>query len=83
MSSRWIEWNRDHIAEHGVSCDEAEMVVRRLGRHFLGRSRTTKWRCRWTGAGRPVLPVIYVPDPDKTVFIIVPGQSPSVKSDVI
>jgi hypothetical protein len=28
MQFRWIDWNRDHIAEHGVEAEEAEMVVR-------------------------------------------------------
>ncbi len=28
MSFRWIDWNRDHIAEHGVDPQEAEQVIR-------------------------------------------------------
>ena len=28
MQFRWIDWNLEHIAEHGVDKDEAEMVVR-------------------------------------------------------
>jgi hypothetical protein len=30
MEFRWIDWNRDHIGEHGVHWEEAESVVRHV-----------------------------------------------------
>ena len=40
MQFRWIDWNIEHVAEHGVSEEEAEMVVRSAKRRFRGRSAT-------------------------------------------
>jgi hypothetical protein len=34
MQFRWIDWNRDHIAEHGVDWQEAERVVRQAESPF-------------------------------------------------
>ena len=28
MQFRWIDWNRDHIAKHGIDSEETENVVR-------------------------------------------------------
>lgn len=67
---RWNDWNRDHIGEHGVLAQEAAFVVN--GAHtpwpeYIGDG---KWRV-WgqTAAGR-YLQVIYVLDPDETVYVI-------------
>ena len=34
MQFRWIEWNRDHLDEHGVDWEEAEAVVRQAKSPF-------------------------------------------------
>lgn len=47
---RWIEWNRDKIARHGLSTDEVEfawhrgMTVPRGGDSFITRGRTPSGR---------------------------------------
>jgi uncharacterized DUF497 family protein len=70
MLFRWIEWNRDHIAEHGVSCDEAEMVVRQAKPPFPQQIGEDKLLVRGQGQGGRFLQVIYVLDPDDTIFVI-------------
>jgi uncharacterized DUF497 family protein len=70
MQFRWIEWNRDHIAEHGVSADEAETVVRHMRPPFprqIGDDKLLVWG---RGQGGRILQVIYVLDPDDTIFVI-------------
>ena len=67
---RWNLPNIEHIARHGVEADEAEDVVRGARRPyplaveddtFLVRGRTR--------AGR-LLQVVFVLDPDDTVYVI-------------
>lgn len=70
MLFRWIEWNRDHIAEHGVSPDEAEMVVRHARPPYPRKIEEDKWLVVGQGRGGRYLQVIYIPDADKTVFIL-------------
>jgi len=70
MQFRWIDWNRDHIAEHGVDPDEAEMVVRRARSPFPRKIEEEKWLVVGQGRGGRFLQVIYVVDADNTVFII-------------
>jgi uncharacterized DUF497 family protein len=70
MQFRWIDWNRDHIAEHGVEPDEAEMVVRLSQSPFPRKIEEDKWLVVGRGRGGRFLQLIYVVDADKTVFII-------------
>jgi len=70
MQFRWIDWNRDHVAQHGVDLEEAEMVVRQAQAPFPRKSGADKWLVIGRGRGDRLLQVVYVPDPDKTVFII-------------
>jgi hypothetical protein len=69
---RWIEWNVNHIGEHGVSPEEAEYVVRHPGRGYPrhGRNETISVRGR-TMAG-DYLQVVYLIDapPESTIFVI-------------
>jgi uncharacterized DUF497 family protein len=67
---RWIEWNREKTASHGVTEPEAAHVVEHA------RPPYPQWRADdkllvWgaTPAGR-LLQVIYLLDPDDTVFVI-------------
>jgi uncharacterized DUF497 family protein len=70
MEFRWIDWNRDHVAEHGVDPDEAETVVRLARPPYPRKIEEDKWLVVGRGRGGRFLQVIYVVDSDKTVFII-------------
>jgi len=70
MLFRWNDWNRDHISEHGVSCDEAEAVVRRARAPFPQQIGDDKLLVMGRGQGDRYLQVIYVLDPDDAVFVI-------------
>jgi uncharacterized DUF497 family protein len=64
---RWNAWNRDHAARHGISQSEAESVVSH-GR--IVRSADGKLKAVGRGAGGRWVQVVFVLDPDRTVFII-------------
>ena len=70
MQFRWIDWNRDHIAEHGVDPDEAEMVVRQARPPFPEQIEQDKWIVKGRGIGGRSLQVIFLLDPDDVVFVI-------------
>lgn len=70
MQFRWIDWNRDHIAEHGVEPKEAEMVVRNAKPPFPIKIEEDKWLVKGRGIGGRFLQVVYLLDADKTVFVI-------------
>jgi uncharacterized DUF497 family protein len=70
MQFRWIDWNRDHLAEHGVDPDEAEQVVRLARAPFPRKIEEDKWLVVGRGRGGRFLQVIYVVDADKMVFVI-------------
>jgi uncharacterized DUF497 family protein len=70
MQFRWIDWNRDHIAEHGVDPEEAEMVVRHSSPPFPEEIEDGKWIVKGRGIGGRFLQVIYLLDQDDTVFVI-------------
>lgn len=70
MQFRWIDWNRDHIAEHGVEPEEAEMVVRNAKPPFPRKIGDEKWLVVGRGVGGRFVQVIYLNDADETVFVI-------------
>ena len=70
MQFRWIAWNRDHIAKHGVVEEEAEMVVRSAKPPYPAQAADDKLYVAGRGFGGRLLQVIYIVDPDKTVFVI-------------
>ncbi len=70
MQFRWIDWNRDHIAEHGVDWEEAEMVVRQASPPYPQQVGDDKLLVLGQGRGGRFLHVIFVLDPDDTVFVI-------------
>lgn len=70
MQFRWIDWNRDHIAEHGVDTEEAEMVVRNAKSPFPRKIGDEKWIVIGRGVSGRFLQVIYLEDSDKTIFVI-------------
>jgi uncharacterized DUF497 family protein len=70
MQFRWIDWNRDHIAEHGVEPEEAEMVVRHARSPFPEEIEDDKWIVKGRSIAGRFLQVIYLLDPDDTVFVL-------------
>ncbi len=70
MNFRWIDWNEDHIAEHGVEVEEAEMVVENAKPPFPIKIEHDKWLVKGQGSSGRFLQVVYLTDPDKTIFVI-------------
>jgi hypothetical protein len=63
MQFRWIDWNRDHIAEHSVDWDEAESVSRNARTPFPQEIGTGKLLVWGQGRGGRFLQAIFVLDP--------------------
>lgn len=70
MEFRWNDWNIDHIAEHGVSPDEAELVVSEARRPFPRMMEDDKWLVWGRGRGGRFLQVIFVLDDEESVYVI-------------
>lgn len=70
MQFRWIDWNRDHVAGHGVGWEEAEMVVRQTRPPFPQQLGDDKLLVVGQGHGGRFLQVIYVREPEDMVFVI-------------
>ena len=70
MQFRWNDWNREHIAKHGVETEEAELIVRQARAPFPTEIGDDKLLVQGEGHGGRFLQVIYVLDPDETVFVI-------------
>jgi uncharacterized DUF497 family protein len=70
MTFRWNEWNLEHVAEHGVTPEEAESVVTRARQPFPMRVGDDKWLVWGSGRGGRLLQVIFVLDDDKTIFVL-------------
>jgi len=70
MEFRWNDWNVEHVAGHGVSREEAEMVVRDGRRPFPRKIEDDKWLVWGRGRGGRFLQVIFVVDPEETVYVI-------------
>jgi len=70
MEFRWNEWNLEHIAKHGVSWEEAEMVVRGARGSFPRKIEDDKWLAWGRGQGGRFLQVIFVVDPEETLYVI-------------
>jgi uncharacterized DUF497 family protein len=67
---RWNEWNREHIATHGVLPQEAEYIVDYATPPYPEPIGDDKWRVRGQTASGRYLQVIFVFDPDGTVYIL-------------
>ncbi len=72
MLFRWNEWNVEHIAQHGVSLEEAECVVEHARRPYPELREENKWRVVGRGRGGRWLQVIFVFDPgdQDTAYVI-------------
>ena len=70
MLFRWNDWNLEHIAEHDVSPEEAELVVERARSPYPELREKDKWRVVGRGRGGRWLQVVFVFDPDDTAYVI-------------
>jgi uncharacterized DUF497 family protein len=70
MEFRWIQWNIDHWAAHGLSWEEAEEVIRQARPPYPQFRGDGKWLVCGRGPGGQFLQVIFVEDDDGTVFVI-------------
>jgi uncharacterized DUF497 family protein len=70
LEFRWIEWNIDHIANHGVTPDEAERVIKNARPPFPERLEDDKWLVIGRGGRGRFIQVIFVLDEHGTVFVI-------------
>ena len=72
MQFRWNDWNLEHIAEHGVSPEEAEWVVEHARRPYPELREESKWRVVGRGYGGRWLHVIFIFDPEDedTAYVI-------------
>jgi hypothetical protein len=67
---RWIAWNVDHIARHGVTPFETEFIVNTARAPYPRRIEEDKRLVWGQTADGTYLQVIYILDPDGTVFVI-------------
>ena len=70
MVFRWNAWNVEHIAAHGVTPDEAEVVVRGARSPYPCYRYDGKWLVWGRGRGGRLLQVVFVIDEDGTLFVI-------------
>jgi len=68
MPFRWNDWNLDHVTRHGITVEEAEDVVRNA--RSPQKTSDTKWLVWGRGAGGRPIQVVYLVDPDDTVYVI-------------
>jgi uncharacterized DUF497 family protein len=70
MGFRWNDWNVEHIQEHGVDPEEAEMVVTLAEPPFPLFRGDGKWLVWGPGWGGRLLQVVFVIDQDDSLYII-------------
>lgn len=67
---RWNEWNIIHIAEHGVTPEEAEYVVNHARNPFPRRIGEGKYYVAGQTEHGYYLQVIFIVDPMGSLFVI-------------
>ena len=70
---RWIQWNVEHISEHGISVPEAEYVVSRPARGYPRQSGDERWLVRGRTRDGRYIQVAYLirsPQGKKEAFVI-------------
>lgn len=70
MLFRWNRWNIEHIAAHGITPEEAEGVVRSAKDPYPRYREDGKWLVWGRGQGGRLVQVVFVLDPDDSIFII-------------
>ena len=66
---RWNEWNTERASKHGVMPEEAEHVVRFARPPYPRHHRKDTWLVVGRGTGGRVVEVVYMVDPDGTLYI--------------
>jgi hypothetical protein len=66
---RWNAWNEDHATKNGCSIQEIESVVCRHLRQAR-HNGPEKWILQGRGQGDRVIQVVFLYDPDGTLFVI-------------
>jgi hypothetical protein len=56
MDFRWNDWNIEHIAEHGVSPEDAERAIRAASHPYPRKIQEDKWLVWGRGRGGPLAP---------------------------
>ena len=67
---RWNQWNVDHIEQHAVSPEEAEYVIDWARPPYPEPIGENKWRVRGQSETGRYLQVIFIFDPDNTIYVI-------------
>ena len=67
---RWNDWNFRQATKHGCTLEEIERVVNRGGRGFPRKMGDEKWLVQGRGIGDRFIEVLFLRDPDRTVFVI-------------
>ena len=67
---RWNEWNLEHATKHGCTIPEIESVVRNAGRGWPRKGAESKYTVEGRGQGGRMVRVVYVIDPDGTLYVI-------------
>jgi hypothetical protein len=70
MEFRWNEWNIEHIALHGVDPAEAEFIIETARAPYPLWRQDDKWLVWGRSQEGRFLQVVFVLDPDGTVFVI-------------
>jgi len=67
---RWIEWNVGKVEDHGLTVEDVEHVVNNASRPDPKPVGNEKWLVIGPMTGGKVIQVIYLVDPDETLFVI-------------
>jgi uncharacterized DUF497 family protein len=67
---RWIDWNREHVAKHGVEPADAEYLVRHAVTPFPRKVGDEKFLVQGQDRSGRYLQVIYILSPAEVVFVI-------------
>ena len=70
MDFRWNAWNEEHIERHGVAIEEAEHVVQSARAPYPLAQHDERYLVWGPGVGGRLLQVVFVIDPDSTIFVI-------------
>jgi uncharacterized DUF497 family protein len=68
---RWNDWNRSHVAKHGVDPEDAEYVVLHARPPYPSYEGDGRWLVRGQDPGGRYLQVVYVIDPDGQTFYVI------------
>ncbi|MFL5243101.1 MAG: hypothetical protein ACJ8FY_13415 [Gemmataceae bacterium] len=70
MRFRWIDWNIEHLAQHGVDPVEAESVVTKARAPFPQGRSDGKYVVWGPGRGGRLIQIVYVIDEVGDLFVI-------------